>query len=82
MVLHHYMNFRWWLKQSLLRFIIVILSTGTAAKINMKLKLFCSAVSPSFGISGVNHVDPSRLQQPLCSTAVAIHPTDMTELMK
>lgn len=44
---------------------------------------FCSAASPSFGISGVDHVDPSRFQQPLCSTAVAIHPTSKTaELIK
>lgn len=37
-----------------------------------------SAFSPSFGISGVNHVDSGRLQQPLCSTAVSIHPKSKT----
>lgn len=34
---------------------------------------------PSLGISGVNHVNTSRLQQPLCRTAVAIHPANTTK---
>lgn len=35
---------------------------------------------PSFGVSGVNHVDPGRFQQPLRSAAVAIHPTNNRSL--
>lgn len=36
--------------------------------------IILSSDLPSFGISGVNHLNASTLQQSLCRTAVAVHP--------
>lgn len=56
-------------------FLVIYFDNFVRKKSKKGRRMWC-VVSPSFGISGVYHVDPGTFKKPFCSTAVAIHPVE------